>query len=71
MNTQQYHRTGPLEDLYEMPQKENGEEHALYDQPPENDAEYAEVSQKKVATEPTATSPETYRKFDNPLYERN
>ena len=64
MNTRQYHWTGPLDDLYEMP-------HDLYDQPPENDAEYAEVSQQKVATEPTSTSPETYKKFDNPLYERN
>ena len=73
MNTRQYHQTVPLDDLCEMPQKENREQHALYDQPPENDAEYAEVSRQKVyvATDPTSASPETYWKFDNPLYERN
>ena len=66
---QQYHQTGPHEDLYEAPQN-NEEETALYDvPPPENSTEYAEVAVSRAHAAAPTTSAETYTKFDNPLYE--
>ena len=54
--------------LYEYPQNEE-ERRALYDVPPDVGGEYAEVHHDQM--NPSTTSPETYIKFDNPIYEQN
>ena len=57
--------TVPLEELYDLPGRDEGKGDGVYDLPSENGGVYSEVTKTE---EPSPSSGE-YAKFDNPLYD--
>ena len=57
--------TIPLEELYDLPGRDEGRGEGVYDLPSENGGVYSEVTR----TEEPPPSPGEYAKFENPLYD--
>ena len=56
--------TIPLEELYDLPGRDEGRGDGVYDLPSESGGVYSKVTK----TEEPSPSPGEYAKFDNPLY---
>ena len=57
--------TIPLEELYDLPGRDEGRGDGVYDVPSESGGVYSKVRK----TEEPSPSPGEYAKFDNPLYD--